>query len=145
MAPLWRRDKGALVSASPLAAGAGFPTEGPSPYLHHHGVPTVSTHDSDPPVTTLRIRCQNRKWNGGRKGDGLRRTFSTSAFVTLMSASILSKYCLALSASLQSRSNFLLHCGGGKKKKGNREKEAQIMYHSNYGYDTSADNDNKRQ
>lgn len=36
-------------------------------------------------------------------------TFSTSAFVTLMSASIFSKYCCALSASLQSLSNFLLH------------------------------------
>lgn len=37
------------------------------------------------------------------------RTFSTSAFVTLMSASILSKCCCALSASLQSLSNFFLH------------------------------------
>lgn len=36
-------------------------------------------------------------------------TFSTSAFVTLMSASIFSKYCCALSASLQSLSNLLLH------------------------------------
>lgn len=36
-------------------------------------------------------------------------TFSTSALVTLMSASIFSKYCCALSASLQSLSNLLLH------------------------------------
>lgn len=36
-------------------------------------------------------------------------TFSTSAFVTLISASILSKYWFALSASLQSLSNFLLY------------------------------------
>lgn len=39
---------------------------------------------------------------------GMTHTFSTSALVTLMSASIFSKYCCALSASLQSRSNFLL-------------------------------------
>lgn len=37
-------------------------------------------------------------------------TFSTSAFVTLISASIFSKYCCARSASLQSRSNRLLLC-----------------------------------
>lgn len=37
-------------------------------------------------------------------------TFSTSALVTLMSASIFSKYCWARSASLQSRSNRLLLC-----------------------------------
>lgn len=37
-------------------------------------------------------------------------TFSTSALVTLMSASIFSKYCCARSASLQSRSNLLLLC-----------------------------------
>lgn len=41
-------------------------------------------------------------------------TFSTSAFVTLMSASIFSKYCCARSASLQSRSNRLLLWKGKK-------------------------------
>lgn len=56
----------------------------------------------------------NRKVLGGsaetaRRLSEMTNTFSTSAFVTLMSASIFSKYCCALSASLQSLSNFLLH------------------------------------
>lgn len=56
--------------------------------------------------------CSSGYWWGG---EDLKFTFSTSAFVTLMSASILSKYCCARSASLHSRSNLLLHCRRGKK------------------------------
>ena len=62
----------------------------------------------------VRDRPQEDAWWAFKMGNERKAhfhlTFSTSALVTLMSASIFSKYCCARSASLQSRSNRLLLC-----------------------------------
>lgn len=63
---------------------------------------------------------------GGTGRAGL--TFSTSALVTLMSASIFSKYCWALSASLQSRSNRRLLCRDGGEQGRHREGHECSIY-----------------